>query len=147
MAELVAIARREKTRAPMEELEAAEVTAEAGVARDFRGKPGKRQVTVLSEEAWRAACAEVGADLSWTLRRANLLVRGLELAQTTGRRLAIGDVILEITCETDPCHVMDAQHEGLRKALEPAWRGGVSCRVVTGGRVHVGDPARFADAG
>jgi MOSC domain-containing protein YiiM len=34
---------------------------------------------------------------------------------------------------------MDKQHEGLRKALTPEWRGGVACRVLRGGDVAVGD--------
>lgn len=140
MGELVGIAVREKSQAPMQEPSAADVTLEAGVAGDFRGKPGPRQVTVLCEEAWAAACAELGETLPWTLRRANLLVRGVDLEGSAGARLAVGDVVLEVSEECDPCRVMDLQREGLRRALEPAWRGGVACRVVVPGRVAVGAP-------
>jgi len=34
---------------------------------------------------------------------------------------------------------MDAQHSGLKAALTPDWRGGVSCMVAEGGQVGVGD--------
>ena len=44
MGRLAGIARREEKRAPMETLEQAEVSDQTGVARDFRGKPGKRTV-------------------------------------------------------------------------------------------------------
>jgi MOSC domain-containing protein YiiM len=123
----------------MEPLSQARISMAAGVEGDFRGRPGKRQVTIVAREDWEAACAELGVELDWSLRRANVLVEGLALDQTAGRRLELGGATLEITCETDPCRIMDLQHPGLRKALEPAWRGGVSCRVIADGDVRVGD--------
>jgi len=145
MAELVGIAVREKSRAPMAEAAAAAVSLEAGVEGDARGKAGPRQVTVLGEEGWRAACAELDEALPWTLRRANLLVRGVDLRGSAGRRLAVGPVVLEVSEECAPCQVMDAQQPGLRRALEPDWRAGVACRVVTPGPLALGDPVAFLD--
>src|SRR5690606_28393765 len=139
MGRLAGIARRERKRAPMEILERALVGTDAGVAGDWRGKPGPRQVTVLSASAWQDACRELGADLPWTLRRANLLVEGIDLRRTTGTVLAIGPVRLLITGEVDPCSRMDEQHRGLTEALRPEWRGGVSCTVLEGGPLAVGD--------
>ncbi|MBS4062170.1 MAG: MOSC domain-containing protein, partial [Bacteroidetes bacterium] len=99
----------------------------------------KRQVTVLSEEAFNEACAELGAALPWTIRRANLLISGINLENSKGKSLEIGDVVLEITGETDPCYRMDEQFEGLKDALQPNWRGGVTCRVVSEGNINLGD--------
>jgi len=130
----------------MERLQSAEITPERGVASDLRGKPGSRQVTVLAREAWRRACVELGSELDWALRRANLLVEGVELRETSGARLRIGDALLEICCETDPCALMDKFRSGLREALEPEWRGGVSCRVLEGGLVRMGDPVELIAA-
>ena len=48
MGRLVGIAKREAKRADMEILEDAEISEQTGVANDFRGKPGKRQVTLVS---------------------------------------------------------------------------------------------------
>ncbi len=72
-------------------------------------------------------------------RRANPFVDGVALANSTSARLQIGDALLEITGECDPCFVMDKQHRGLRKALAPDWRAGVTCRVLRSGGVAVGD--------
>ncbi len=140
MGRLLGIATRHASRAPMETHPAATVSPEAGVAGDFRGRPGERQVTVLSREGWVRACAQVGVELPWTTRRANLLVEGVELTETAGARLRIAALLLEITRETDPCARMEAQHAGLQRALTPDWRGGVCCRVVEGGSICVGDP-------
>jgi len=100
----------------------------------------RRQVTILAEEDWNAACADIGRDdIHWTERRANLFVRGITLPRTKGRQLSIGDVVFEITGETDPCNRMDAVAMGLQEALKPDWRGGVTCRVIEGGTLAIGD--------
>ncbi len=140
---LLGIAQRAKPFAPMEELAAADISLERGVGRDSRGRQRKRQVTVLAREDWEAACAVAGAELPWTTRRANLLVEGVALEATQGRRLRVGAALLEVTAETEPCSRMDDAHAGLRAALAPHWRGGASCRVVEAGVVKPGDPVRW----
>jgi MOSC domain-containing protein YiiM len=123
----------------METLARAEIDPVTGVAHDFHGDPGPRQVTVISAGAWRDVCRELGAELPWTLRRANLLVEGIERKHSTGAILGIGPVRLRITGEIPPCSRMDEQHAGLTEALRPEWRGGVSCTVLAGGTVAAGD--------
>ncbi|MGE3476267.1 MAG: MOSC domain-containing protein [Rhodospirillaceae bacterium] len=140
------IAVRSAKRAAMITKAAAEILAPAGVDGDFGRTRGRRQVTVLSVEAWRDACDELGAALPWTTRRANLFVAGLPLQPLAGARLVIGNAVLEVTGETDPCKRMDEQHEGLRAALTPKARGGVTCRVVAGGKIAVGDEVKWEPA-
>lgn len=137
-AKLLGIAIKPKRLQPMHELNAVQLSVELGLAGDCRGKPGARQVTLLSQTAWRAACAELGVDLPWTTRRANLLVDDLPLLQSTGARILIGETVLEITGETDPCSRMEKAQRGLFEALNRDWRGGVCCRVVQGGLLELG---------
>mgnify|MGYP002629228578 CR=1 FL=1 len=137
--EVCGIAVRARSRAAMEVLPSASVTVQGGVESDARGRPGKRQVTVLSRESWRLACAELGEELPWTLRRANILVSGIEFGpESVGKLLQFGSLTLEVTRETDPCRRMDAAHLGLQAALATDWRGGVCCRVVSGGLLETG---------
>jgi MOSC domain-containing protein YiiM len=123
----------------MQSLDNAEISEQSGVALDFRGKPGDRQVTVISAGAWRQVCNELGTEIPWTTRRANLLVDDIELPKQAGGEIRIGDVLLEVTGETDPCSRMEEQFAGLKAALQPDWRGGVCCRVIRGGAVSIGD--------
>lgn len=123
----------------MQQLECAFVSRQFGVNRDFRGKPGKRQVTVLDINGWRQACEELGKELNWKIRRSNLLVDGLFLANTTGQFIRIGDLVLEITQETDPCKRMEEAEPGLFAALKKDWRGGVCCKVIENGEIKIGD--------
>jgi MOSC domain-containing protein YiiM len=142
--ELLDIAFRPKSKAPMQTKAETMVSKVAGVEDDFRGKPGKRQVTVLSLEQWQLACDEVNTILPWTVRRANLLVEGVSFdASMVGQQIKIGQLVLLITRETDPCPRMDAQHPGLTQALTPECRGGVCCRVIADGRIKIGDTVKI----
>lgn len=146
LAQLIGIAKRAKKRAEMELLDSAQVTLEKGVGDDFRGKPGKRQVTVIAREGWQAACDDLEVKLPWSERRANLLVEGLDLEESQGCVLKIGDVKLLITKETDPCERMKEVHEGLFAALTVGWRGGVCCQVLQAGQIKLGDKVELIDA-
>jgi MOSC domain-containing protein YiiM len=139
MAKLIGIATREKKRSPMQTIDSAFISLNKGVENDFRGKPSKRQVTVMSQMAWLDATASLNANLPWTTRRANLLVDELDLENTSGNTIKIGKVELLITQETDPCERMEEAAKGLRDALKPKWRGGVCCRVISEGSVTLGD--------
>lgn len=141
-AELIGIARKARSHAPMETLDQVDITTELGLDGDYRGKLRRRQITILAEEDWQAACQDIDRpDILWTARRVNLLVRGIALPRTKGTRLTIGAVVFDITGETDPCNRMDDVAPGLQNALSPNWRGGVTCRVITGGTVSLGDAA------
>lgn len=143
---LAGIARRSARRAPMEQIAAGVITSAAGLEGDFKGsKYPLRQITVLSREAWHDALAELTdlagpVPLPWTRRRANLLVEGVRLPRAKGGLIAIGSVVLEVTGQTYPCRRMDEAHPGLLKALAGEWRGGMTCRVRTGGEITLGDP-------
>ncbi|VXC93523.1 MOSC domain-containing protein [Sphingomonas sp. 8AM] len=148
---LLGIARHARSRAPMELVDHVEVTVDGGIHGDFRGamrgKPYKRQVTLIERGDWAAAMSAVGHTIGWEQRRANLLVDRLDLPQTAGVRVRIGaDVVLEITRECDPCERMEALAEGLRAAMTPDWRGGACAMVISGGRIAVGDEIRMEEA-
>ena len=122
----------------MTEVNACEVLTGGGLVGENRPS-GKREVTLLSAEAWNDTCRELKSDLPWTLRRANLLVDGIDLAATPGRTIAVGEVRIQVHGETRPCGIMDKQHAGLRAALVPDGRGGVTGEILAGGTIRVGD--------
>jgi len=144
MATLIGIAVRPKKTRDINELGSVEISKTDGVAGDKRSRPGKRQVTLMSKNAWDIACRELNIDLPWTVRRANLLVDDLPLKETTGQFILCGDLVLEITGETDPCKLMETTQPGLLKALIPDWRGGVTCRVLQGGTLTIGMDATLS---
>lgn len=140
MGKVIEIATRTKRKAPMDLHDSVKITFDKGVQNDSRGlNKGNRQVTVMSAEDWNLACAELNDNHEWTTRRANFLIEGLNLENTTGQLFKIGSATLEITGELTPCHRMDEQIAGLTKALAPNWRGGVTCKILSEGVVNAGD--------
>ena len=143
MPELKGIAVAPKIMEAMQAVDRAEVSVEAGIEGDARGRKRRRQVTVLFEDDWKDAVAETGGTLDWIERRANLLVTGMRSPGEEGGVFAIGDVRLEVTMETEPCDLMESKRAGLKGALAPSWRGGVCCRVVSGGSIGIGDDVTY----
>ncbi|MBU1008598.1 MAG: MOSC domain-containing protein [Bacteroidetes bacterium] len=146
MGKLTGIGYKREKRGTVITCEKAFVGLQSGVEDDIRGIPGKRQVTVLSAEAFEMACKQLETSLAWTVRRANLLIEGIDLQGSTGKQLLIGEVVLEITGETEPCYRMDEQCEGLKEALQTDWRGGVTCMVICEGHIRLNDSVQLIEA-
>jgi len=142
---LLGIAIKRAKRSPIILKEQANVTTEKGVEGDHRGMQSNRQVTVVSQESWEKACEDLNQSLPWIARRANLLVSGLVFENCTGQLLRIGELVLEITGETEPCFRMDEFYQGLQDALKTNWRGGVTCKVIKSGRVKINDVVTLCD--
>lgn len=106
---------------------------------------GWRQVTVVEAEALEALAERLDTEVPPILRRANVLVRGVRLAECRGKRLHLGRCEIEMRGETVPCERMDEAVPGLRQAMKEGWAGGAFGRVVVDGEVRVGDPARMED--
>ena len=100
---------------------------------------GRRQVTIISEQRWSELMTMLGAELSPSARRANLMVSGVDLENSRGRVLRVGDARLKINGETRPCEQMEAAHSGLQELMRERWGGGAFAEVLDGGEIHVGD--------
>jgi len=130
----------------MRELTEAVVVEKRGLEVENR-KHGKREITLLSNEAWAVVCQELAADLPWKMRRVNLLVTGIDLPACIGHALTIGEVRIWVHGETRPCQLMEDQRAGLLDALKPDGRGGVHGQVISGGTIRVGDVVTLDPSG
>jgi MOSC domain-containing protein YiiM len=140
----MSLAVRTARRGPMSEVREARVEPEGGLAGDLAARPD-RGITLLSREQWDEVTRELGADLPWHTRRANVLMTGLRPAELLGKRIRIGGVEIQIEGETKPCDLMEAQHPGLLEALKPGCRGGVFGRILSSGTIAVGDAITLLD--
>ena len=125
-------------RGPMDAVERAELRAGRGLAGNAN-QGGRRQVTLIARGRWDHVNETLADDVDPVLRRAHVLVSGIDLAHTRGRVLRLGPCRLRINGETRPCERMDEVWPGLRAALEPEWRGGVYAEVLDDGEIAVGD--------
>ena len=145
MASLLAIYLRPAARLPVRAVQSVHAIANVGLDGDH-AVSGRRQVTLLARESWQDACRELGQDVDPSVRRANLLVAGINLADCLGKTLRVGPVTIDVLGETRPCELLDDHGRiGLYAALRRERRGGVFGTVRIGGLLTRGD-AVVADA-
>ena len=126
----------------MDAADRAELVAGRGLKGDA-AQGGRRQVTLLSLDRWRERTAALPGPPDPAIRRANLLVEGVDLDHSRGRILCVGEARIRIFGETRPCRQMDEACPGLQAALDPAWAGGAFGEVVRGGAIAVGGPVTW----
>jgi MOSC domain-containing protein YiiM len=141
---LEAIWSKRAHRGVMDPLAVATLVAGRGVEGSV-GRSSRRQVTILDADHWARVTTALGVALNPVVRRANLLVSGVSLAQTRGRVLRIGAARVRIGGETTPCERMEEAWPGLQEALVPDWGGGAFGQVITGGVVRVGDAVQWEE--
>jgi MOSC domain-containing protein YiiM len=134
MAEIVAIWIKRAHGGPMDRVDEAHLVAGHGLA-GSADQGGWRQITIITEESWRDATAELGADVDPSARRANVMIRGVDLEKSRGKKLQLGDCVVGIRGENPPCKLMNEMQQPLRAH----WRAGVFGEIVNGGTIRVGD--------
>ncbi|MEO0948530.1 MAG: sulfurase [Cyanobacteria bacterium J06641_5] len=132
-------------RGPMDAVGCAELVAGKGLLGNANWG-GRRQVSLLDADLWERVVADLGGALDPVARRANILLRGIDLANSRKRVLHVGDCRVRIWCETKPCERMDEALPGLKAALYPHWGGGASGQVIAGGILPVGAVAYWEDS-
>ncbi|MCB0208968.1 MAG: MOSC domain-containing protein [Anaerolineae bacterium] len=130
---------------PMDPVDQAALKANRGLINNAN-QGGKRQVTIIEKEVWEKLMALLGTDLEPSARRANLMVSGINLADSRHKVLQIGTCRIRIYGETKPCEQMDAAFVGLQEAMRDNWAGGAFGEVLDDGLIAVGDPVAWIEA-
>jgi len=133
-------------RGPMDPVERAELIVGEGIEDDANRGRSRRQVTVIEREVFDRIRTRL-AQASPEMRRANIMVSGVPLADSRGQLLRVGSVRIRIEGETRPCERMDEQCAGLTEALEAEWGGGAYGVVLEGGSIRIGDRASLEPPG
>jgi molybdopterin adenylyltransferase len=133
-----AISVSSRTGEPKHNVPEAELRADFGIVGDAHAGSGPRQVSLLALESIEELRGK-GTEVSPGDFAENLTVEGLDLsALTVGQRLRIGNAVeLEVTQLGKRCHGRCRIFEKLGDCIMP--KQGVFARIVTGGRIAVGD--------
>jgi len=132
---------RPKRKAPLQALDVADIDEAQGLVGDhYLGRSRKRQVTLIASEHLAAIASYLGrAEVSPIDLRRNIVTRGINLLAAKESWLQVGEAVLEPTEECHPCSRIEAAFgPGGYNAVRG--HGGLTARVVRGGRVRLGDP-------
>ena len=134
---------RPARRAALETPAEAELAAPFGFVADrYAGRSGERAVTIVQAEHLPAIAALLGREtLDPAELRRNLVVSGINLLALKGRAFRVGEALLQ---HSGACHPCSRMEEALGPGGYNAVRGhgGITARVLEGGRVRVGDAVR-----
>jgi MOSC domain-containing protein YiiM len=137
---------RPARREPMVAVETAMAETGRGLVGDRYSKlDGDRQVTLIGAENLAAIGAFLGQDsVAPNLVRRNLVLEGMNLLALKERRFRVGAALLETTGECNPCsRVEEVLGIGAYNAMRG--QGGITARVIEGGRISVGDTVKRVD--
>lgn len=108
--------------------------------RRCKASPGSaRQVTIIGAEQIKLIASYLGRDdIDPSLLRRNLVVSGVNLNALRHQRFRIGDAEFEATAHCHPCSRMD-QALGKGGCAAMLGQGGLCAKVLTGGKIKIGD--------
>ena len=137
---------RPARREPVIPVQTAELTPEQGlIGAHYQSRTtSNRQITLIQAEHLIAIAACLGnGPIDPALLRRNIVVAGINLHALKGRAFQLGSATLLATGDCHPCSRME---EILGPGGYNAVRGhgGITARVLQGGRVSIGDPVRRA---
>ena len=130
-------------RGAVQVVEEVEVTEEGGLTGDhYSGQSGNRQVTLIQKEHLDAAASILQKEVDPALTRRNIVVSGINLLALKDAQFQIGEVVLETTGLCHPCSRMEENFgPGGYNAMRG--HGGITARVVKGGKIRVGDKVKM----
>jgi MOSC domain-containing protein YiiM len=117
-----------------------EVSEKKGIENDrYQGSSKKRQVTLIQAEHIEAVSEILQKEsIDPALLRRNIVVSGLNLLALNNLEFKIGDAILKMTGYCHPCSRME-QNLGIGGYNAMRGHGGITCMVIKGGKIKIGD--------
>jgi len=129
--------------APMKRLDDAYAIAGEGLSGDRYAEAANRpsashEVTLIEAEHIDAFARELRITFTPEMPRRNIVTAEVSLNDLLGKRFRVGDAVLEGLELCEPCRLFARRtHRAVRTFF--VGKGGLRARIVTGGRIRVGD--------
>ena len=147
MATAISIHRVLKKGAPAELLAEANYIADFGLEGDWRSRKGRgRQITLIEAESLERVADILGLDkIPPGASRRQVVVRGISLNETVGKKLRVGPLLIGVHRLCDPCDNMETMiGRGAMAAMDQL--GGICAKVIEGGVLRPGDSISIVEA-
>jgi MOSC domain-containing protein YiiM len=137
---------RPQRRAAMQAVADVLLQEDKGLVGDhYSGRSGIRQVTLIEREQLLAVASYMRlAEVEPASVRRNIVTAGINLHALKSRHFRMGEAVLELTGECHPCSRME-ENLGVGGYNAMRGTGGMTARVISAGRVRLGDPVAPVD--
>lgn len=139
MAEIISMHVVRKRNAAAESCNHITVRSNFGIVGDYRSDKFQiGQITLVETEAIDTMARKLGYDIPAGSSRRQIMVKGIELNELIGQNLRIGQILVRVEEKCNPCKNMETKiGPGAKDAMND--KGGIRCRIIKGGELHVGD--------
>jgi MOSC domain-containing protein YiiM len=139
MAEIISIHVVRKRNAAAESCKHVTVRSNFGIVGDYRSEKFQiGQITLVEAEIIDAMSRELGYDVPAGASRRQIMVKGITLNELVGKNLRLGQILVRVEDKCKPCNNMEKKiGPGAKNAMND--KGGIRCRIIEGGELHVGD--------
>ena len=139
MAEIISIHVVQKKNAAAESCNHVTVRSNFGIIGDYRSEKFQiGQITLIEADTIDAMSRKLGYDIPDGTSRRQIMVKGVKLNELIGRNLRIGQILVRVETKCNPCKKMEKTiGPGAKNAMDD--KGGIRCRIIEGGNLHVGD--------
>ena len=145
MAEIISIHIVRKRNTTAEPCKHVNVRSNFGIVGDYRSEKFQiGQITLIEAETIDTMSHKLGYDVPDGASRRQIMVKGVKLNELIGRNLRIGQILVRVETKCNPCKKMEKNiGTGAKNAMDD--RGGIRCRIIEGGALHVGDKITVED--
>ena len=146
MGTVVSIHRVSEKDGAAQALSEANYIANFGLEGDWRSRKGRgRQITLVEAESLEKVAKTLKMkQVPDGASRRQVVVRGISLNDTVGKRLKVGPLLIEVHDLCDPCSNMESKiGRGAMKAMDGI--GGICAKVIEGGVLRPGDAVSVLD--
>jgi MOSC domain-containing protein YiiM len=141
-----------KASTPMTDTSEIELEAGKGIVGEPRyygrknrfGKQTRRQVTLIEREIIVEHAKALNANISPGFVKSNIETSGVDLISLIGKKIQIGDAVLNFYEPRLPCDQMDRLIPGMRLLMCDK-RQGVVAEIVRSGHIKIGDELRIVE--
>ncbi len=139
MAEIISIHVVRKQNTAAEPCKNVAVRSNFGIVGDYRsGKFQIGQITLIETEIIDAMSRKLGYDIAAGASRRQVMVKDIKLNELVGQNLRLGQILVRVESKCKPCNNMEKKiGPGAKNAMND--KGGIRCRIIEGGELHVGD--------
>ncbi|MCP4264373.1 MAG: hypothetical protein GY777_02160 [Candidatus Brocadiaceae bacterium] len=115
------------------------VLSNFGIVGDYRSEKFQiGQITLIEAGIIDSMSRELGYDIPAGASRRQVMVKDITLNELIGKNLRLGQILVCVEDKCKPCNNMEKKiGSGAKNAMND--KGGVRCRIIEGGELHVGD--------